>query len=138
MDSALPAVSPLNGGSSWGQEDGPNSRFPSQPPGGSETRLKTAWRGTGVRPHLPLAKVHPQLDTPDPEASSGLWSQESRGTMEKHEGGRTAGPESHSWVRMALAVPPGGRLGCGKTGTAREEGQKRHQRRRGRGQDPAP
>lgn len=36
--------------------------------------------------------------------------------MEKHVGGRTAGPESHSWVRVALAVPPGDVRGVGRQG----------------------
>lgn len=35
--------------------------------------------------------------------------------MEKHEGEWAAGPEGHSWVRVASAVPPGARPGCGKT-----------------------
>lgn len=56
--------------------------------------------------------------------------------MEKHEGEWAAGPEGHSWVRVASAVPPGARPGCGKTGTAGEGGTGKAPEEKGRRAGP--
>lgn len=122
--------------------DGPNSRFPTQPPGGSETRLKTPVCEPGGKqeadptshwPQRPHGCAHPTL-TPaqvsGPRGPGGQWK--SMRVSGRRGPKATAGSVWHRQCHRGhvRAVGRQGRQGRG--------GQERHRRRRGGGQGPAP